>query len=122
MKKNEIVYYSHVILNNIINLHGLNNKKNDPKLQIGIIRDDSQSYDGEYSWETNTITINHQRMSSMQRLIRTLLHEYKHYTQTQSWYTRYAQKYDYDDHPYEIAAWDFEDLYWKEIQQSLILN
>ena len=51
-------------------------------------------------------------MKDEKHLAETIIHEYQHYLQSPSWYTRYySMGYRYDNHPYEIAAFNEEKNY-----------
>ena len=51
-------------------------------------------------------------MEDEKHLAETIIHEYQHYLQSPSWYTRYySMGYRYDNHPYEIAAFKEESNY-----------
>lgn len=70
-----------------------------------------ERHKGEYDFDGN-ITIYSSQISSKRQLIKTLLHEYCHYLQPKNWYYRYyTLGYDYDNHPYEIEALEFESHY-----------
>lgn len=68
---------------------------------------------GEYCSMLNEITLYWKNIPSMEVLIRTLVHEYQHYLQSPAWMTRYYKMgYGYNDHPYEVAAFNEEEN-WK---------
>lgn len=79
------------------------------------VRDDVK---GEYCYIINEITIYYRNITSLEELIRTIIHEYQHYLQSPSWMTRYYKMgYDYSDHPYELAAYKEEENWqtiWKQ--------
>ena len=59
----------------------------------------------EYDRESNTIWIYYPEMNSKEDVVKTLLHEYKHYLQSPTWMKRYySMGYQYDNHPYEVEA------------------
>ena len=67
----------------------------------------------EYDSTDNSIVIYWPNMKSRKHIIETLVHEYQHYLQSPSWMKRYYDMgYRYDNHPYEIAAYD-EEKNWK---------
>lgn len=69
---------------------------------------------GEYRADLNEIIIYHKNIKSEEELIRTLVHEYQHYLQSPSWMTRYYNMgYNYNDHPYEVAAYEEEKNFKK---------
>lgn len=78
--------------------------------------DDDVSHDGfgEYSFdEMNEIIIYWKNIITEEDIIRTIIHEYTHYLQSPSWFKRYYNiGYDYNNHPYEIAAFNEEEN-WK---------
>ena len=51
--------------------------------------------------------------------IQCLLHEYRHYLQSATWFKRYYQMgYNYSNHPYELAA-TIEESNWKTYAKKL---
>ena len=61
--------------------------------------------DAEYDRYDNEIIIYYPRMETKRHIIETLIHEYQHYLQSPSWMVRYYNMgYDYNNHPYEVAA------------------
>ena len=73
-----------------------------------------QNPDAEYCSMENAIFIYYPKMKSKKHLIETLVHEYQHYLQSPSWMKRYYNMgYNYNDHPYEVAAYD-EEKNWKK--------
>lgn len=70
---------------------------------------------GEYCHIFNEITVYIQNIHSHEELIRVLIHEYQHYLQSPSWMTRYYKMgYDYNNHPYELAA-TAEEKNWNKL-------
>ena len=70
--------------------------------------------EAEYIHDYNTIVIYYKRMKDARHLAKSIIHEYQHYLQSPSWYTRYySMGYNYSDHPYEIAAYKEEKNYRK---------
>lgn len=68
--------------------------------------------DAEYCWDDNEIIIYYPNMKSRKHIVQTLIHEWQHYLQSQSWYTRYYDMgYNYNDHPYEVQALEEEKNY-----------
>ena len=66
----------------------------------------------EWIHDYNTIVIYYKHMEDEKHLAETIIHEYQHYLQPPSWYTRYySMGYRYDNHPYEIAAFKEESNY-----------
>jgi len=69
---------------------------------------------GEYCWDDNSLIVYWKNIKSKKQLIETLVHEYQHYLQSPSWMKRYyTMGYNYNDHPYEVAAYD-EEKNWKK--------
>lgn len=67
----------------------------------------------EYDRLDNSIVIYWPNMKSRKHVIETLVHEYQHYLQSPSWMKRYYDMgYRYDNHPYEVAAYN-EEKNWK---------
>jgi len=61
----------------------------------------------------NSIVLILENIDSIKEVIKTILHEYQHYLQCPSWIQRYYNMgYTYDNHPYEIQAFDAERK-WK---------
>jgi len=91
--------------------------------------EDSECYDsevdpslmGEYCSVNNVLTLYWKNIHTIENLIRTVVHEYQHYLQSPSWMTRYYNMgYNYNNHPYEIAAYSEEDN-WKTFNKILTL-
>ena len=71
--------------------------------------------DAEYDHITNSIVLYYPKMKSRKQIIQTLIHEYQHYLQSPSWMTRYYKMgYDYNNHPYELAA-TAEEKNWNKL-------
>ena len=69
---------------------------------------------GEYCFMMNEITLYWKNIKNIELLARTLVHEYQHYLQSPAWMTRYyTMGYDYNDHPYEVQAFDEEEKWLK---------
>lgn len=65
--------------------------------------------EAEYNFENNSIILYYRLIRDEQHLAETLIHEYQHYLQSPSWFTRYYNMgYCYSDHPYEVAAFNAE--------------
>ena len=78
--------------------------------------DDADDKDliGEYCSMMNEIVVYWKNIPSSEVLIRTMVHEYQHYLQSPSWMTRYYNMgYGYNDHPYEIQAYNEEENWVK---------
>jgi len=71
--------------------------------------------EAEYVHDYNTIVLYYRQIRDEKHLAQTLIHEYQHYLQSPSWYTRYYNMgHYYSDHPYEVAAFKAENNF-KEI-------
>jgi hypothetical protein len=74
-----------------------------------------QSPEVEYDRINNSIVLYYPKMKSRKQIIETIIHEYTHYLQSPSWMTRYYNMgYDYNNHPYELAA-QKEELNWNKL-------
>jgi len=63
---------------------------------------------------SNTIELFYSEIKDTKHIIQCLLHEYRHYLQSGTWFKRYyAMGYDYSNHPYELAAKEEEENYKK---------
>ena len=72
-----------------------------------------ESTEAEYNFENNSIILYYRLIKDEQHLAETLIHEYQHYLQSPSWFTRYYNMgYCYSDHPYEVAAFN-EEKNWR---------
>ena len=68
---------------------------------------------GEFVGDNNEIIVYPNAMDNMDDFISTVIHEYSHYLQRLSWYTRYINMgYEGVDNPYEMIAEtiDFNNL------------
>lgn len=71
--------------------------------------------DAEYDHLSNSIIVYYPKMKSRKQIIQTLIHEYQHYLQSPSWMTRYYKMgYNYNNHPYELAA-TAEEKNWNKL-------
>ena len=67
----------------------------------------------------NTIQLFYSEIRDTKHVIQCLLHEYRHYLQSATWFKRYYQMgYDYSNHPYELAA-TTEESNWKTYAKKL---
>ena len=64
----------------------------------------SSTSEAEYDDKTNKIYIYYPNMKNEEDVLRSLVHEYTHYTQDSSLFKRYKQIYSYDEDPTEIEA------------------
>ncbi len=79
---------------------------------------------GEYSSSENELVIYIDEINDLEELIRTIIHEYQHYLQSPSWYTRHWDKNlkNYFDHPYEAEAEEIADKYWEICKKEICKN
>ena len=81
--------------------------------------DEHESY-AEYHWDTNKIYLYTDNLNNEEDIIRSLIHECVHSTQSYEIYEEYyKRKLDYETHPYEIEA-EHEEENWKKYK--LITN
>ena len=75
--------------------------------------DEHESY-AEYHWDTNKIYLYTDNLNSEEDIIRSLIHECVHSTQSYEIYKAYYKcDLDYETHPYEIEA-EYEEEKWKK--------
>ena len=79
-----------------------------PYIEIDIDEED-YSLMGEFIGDNNEIIIYLNAMNNIDDFINTIIHEYIHYMQSPSWYTRYLNNLTLNEviknkHPYEIQA------------------
>ena len=68
----------------------------------------------EYHWDTNKIYLYTDNLNSEEDIIRSLIHECVHSTQSYELYEAYYEcDLDYETHPYEIEA-EHEEENWKK--------
>jgi len=71
---------------------------------------------GEYNWSKNKIYLYTSKLSNEESILRSLIHECVHSTQSKLLFDIYYEfGYNYDTHPYEIQARNAEKN-WKEYQ------
>lgn len=118
MDKVEITYLSNWYLDRVSEHYGYSKfQKTYPYLSV----EDSYYPDAEdvntisdYCFINNEIQIYWKNIKNEESLIRSILHEYKHYLQSPSWMERYyKQGYGYNDHPYEVEAYKEEENWYK---------
>lgn len=123
MNKKEVIKLSKEILENILNDYGTSKFYDTPpylEIEDSPYDDDVELDDedlelyGEFkNWE-NSLVVYWKNISSVELLIKTILHEYQHYLQSPVWMKRhYTNGYNYNDHPYEVAAYN-EEKYWEK--------
>ena len=77
--------------------------------------DDAQA---NFCRHSNTIQLFQSKIRDTKHVIQCLLHEYRHYLQSATWFKRYyAMGYDYSTHPYEVAAKAEEKNYKKYMKE-----
>lgn len=87
-------------------------KKDFPVLVFNVPNYPNSTDEAYYDSIDNEICVHYNNIESEIDLIKVLLHEFKHFLQSPTWFTRYYDMgYKYDDHPYEIAAKEFEKEY-----------
>ena len=104
--------------------YGLSRYNNFPKVEIhrniyemlsgieGMEGEDNAQ--ANYCRHSNTIELFYSEIKDTKHVIQCLLHEYRHYLQSGTWFKRYySMGYDYTNHPYEIAA-KTEESNWKK--------
>ena len=75
--------------------------------------DEYESF-AEYHWDTNKIYLYTDNLNSEEDIIRSLIHECVHSTQSYEIYEEYYKcDLDYETHPYEIEA-EYEEEKWKK--------
>ena len=73
---------------------------------------------GEYCFLHNELILYYNNIESIEELVKTIIHEYQHYLQSPSWFTRYYKMgYSYSDHPYEVKAYKEEQI-WKKLWEN----
>jgi len=116
MTKKQVTELSKTIFNKVSDYYGYSKyHKSLPYLMI----EDSPYSDaddpdcfGEYDKDENELIIYWKNTDSAETLSKTIIHEYQHYLQSKSWFTRYYNMgYGYNTHPYEISATN-EETNW----------
>jgi hypothetical protein len=126
LKKNQVIELCQPILDWCIDRYGL---LDDVDLDVDYKRPGDPRLFGEYHWNNSTIVVYYNIANTPKLLIETIIHEYTHHQQHQSWYTRYDKKYGYDDNPYEIMAMEreqdwsicFDDILQKNFQNHFVV-
>ncbi len=115
--RKQIIEYVEKYIGEVESHYGLS-KHQHTSPYIFLSKDVIDDIKGEYCYMFNEITIYYKNITSLEELIRTIIHEYQHYLQSPSWMTRYYKMgYDYSNHPYEIAAYNEEENWetiWKQ--------
>lgn len=124
MEKSTVESLSKLYLSEVEKIYGLSKYQEcTPYLSV----EDSPYSEGtdkdliaEYIYQDNEIVIYWKNIKDEESLIRSILHEYKHYLQSPTWMKRYyKQGYSYSDHPYEIAAYAEEENWNKFLNTRL---
>ena len=80
---------------------------------------------GDYDFTTKYITVYFKNITKVIDYIETILHEFKHSSQSHHRYFQLAEKYSYSKHPYEISANKFckkqSNRCWRNIQHKCCL-
>ena len=99
----------------------------DPWLEIDMVRTDNPL--GEYVHDNNEIIIYPNAIDNINNFISTVIHEYTHYMQSPSWYTRYLNNLTLNEviknlpsssHPYEIEADKVAKRNWKQCKKEAL--
>jgi hypothetical protein len=114
LSKKKVEKLSQLYLNKIIKVYGLSKHfDSEPYLVLEdkVYADGTdKNLKGEFVADFNELVVYWKNINNEEELIRTLVHEYKHYLQSPSWMTRYYNMgYDYSDHPYELQAYTEEE-------------
>jgi len=110
----QIAQYTKQVLILIEDYYGFSKHYNDPPY-IFLSQERAEGRKGEFCDEINEIILYYKNLTSLEDLIKTLIHEYQHYLQSPSWFTRYYNMgYSYNNHPYEVQAYN-EEQKWKQI-------
>jgi len=116
MTENKVIALAHRTFNKISTKYGHSKFHNSfPYLDIeeSAYSDAVTTSFGEYNASDNSLVIYWKNIETKEDLIRTIIHEYQHYLQSPSWYQRYFKMgYGYNEHPYEIAAYN-EEQNWQ---------
>ena len=120
MNKHEIETLSELYFNMISDYYGMSRYHATlPYLSVEDSRysdGEDKETKGEYCSLHNEIVIYWKNIEDEESLIRTITHEYQHYLQSPTWFTRYyKQGYSYNDHPYEVQALEEEEN-WKKFK------
>ena len=83
--------------------------------------DGEYSPHGEYCWFSEEIYLYTNRMNNVEQVIKTLIHETVHSTQSKELFDYYYDiGYTYDNHPFERQA-KYHEKYWKIYEKQLKL-
>ena len=95
-----------------------------PYIEIDIDEED-YSLMGEFIGDNNEIIIYLNAMNNIDDFINTIIHEYTHYMQSPSWYTRYLNNLTLNEviknkHPYEIQAEQIATTNYIECKNNIL--
>ena len=77
----------------------------------------SKTTKAQYDHDTNIIWFYYPNIKNEEDVLRSLIHEYTHYTQDSTLFKRYKQIYSYDEDPTEIEAHKNEEN-WEMFSQK----
>ena len=69
----------------------------------------SDTSEAQYDDKANVIYIYYPNMINKEHVIRSIIHEYTHYKQDHSLFSKYKAMYDYNEDPTEVAAKENEE-------------
>jgi hypothetical protein len=93
----------------------------EPKIKVSFIKSNTDYY-GLYN--SRLITVFPNVCKNERLIIKTVLHEYRHFLQmpkinNMSQYSKLSKEYDYENHPLEIDAVNFEKEHYKSCRAFL---
>lgn len=95
------------------------NKRKKKDLVVEFSNIDDNSY-GQYHIKENVISLNMETIPTLGLFIRTLVHEYTHYTQPcLTNYSKLFSQFGYNDHPFELEAYKNELIHGRKILNQL---
>ena len=115
----EFKHFGEKVIDWCVNKFGLSKyHEYDPWLDF---ENDDLKMMGEYNIDENTITIYTNEIKNIDDLIETIIHEYVHYLQRPSWYTRYTNMgYEGVNNPYEMIAETIAINNWKQCKKEAL--
>jgi hypothetical protein len=113
MNKTQVTEIANQVFEKISKYYGLSNHQATPpylEIENSPYSDAESDTFGEYQSWNNELVIYWTKLESFEDITRTIIHEYQHYLQSPIWMARYYNMgYDYNDHPYEVAAYREEE-------------
>ena len=116
------------VINWCMDKFGLSKHYNDyPYVEIDMVETDNPL--GEFISDNNEIIIYPNAIDNMNDFISTVIHEYTHYMQSPSWYTRYLNNLTIDEViknlpspslPYDIEADKVAKRNWKQCKKEVL--